>query len=179
MLGALQRFCTGTIVSRLGWLIVAGSIGMPALAVAPPAVRLFIYIPCVGTCPGQVQIIRVTAGEVFPIFVAAEDAPGFPDPGYTGTVTFSSTDPLATLPGPYTFTPADQGYHLFLKAGILKTVGSQTISVTDSSGVLPTGSWNVTVDAPAGVIPTTTATGAAIFAVLLLTSGVWLLHSRT
>jgi len=131
---------------------------MPALAIAPPAVRFFIDVPCVGICPGPVQIIRVTAGELFPIYVAAEYAPGFPDPGFTGTVTFSSTDPLATLPGPFTFMAADRGYHLFLNAGVLRTLGNQTISVMDSSGRLPTGSWNVTVDAPAGAILTTTAT---------------------
>ncbi len=51
---------------------------------------------------------------------------------YDGTVTFSSSDGLAVLPGDYTFTALDDGVHVF-DTIVLNTVGSQTVTVTDSS----------------------------------------------
>ena len=53
------------------------------------------------------------------------------DTDYTGTVKFSSTDPQAILPGDYTFTAADQGVHTF--TGIFKSVGTMSMTVTDST----------------------------------------------
>jgi hypothetical protein len=56
------------------------------------------------------------------------------DTNYSGTVTFSSTDPQATLPADYTFTAADQGVHTF--TGIFKTAGQVSIVATDlTSGI--------------------------------------------
>ena len=50
-----------------------------------------------------------SSGTPFTINVRAEDAYGNPASGYTGTVNFSSTDPAAFLPTPYTFTSDDLG----------------------------------------------------------------------
>ena len=51
---------------------------------------------------------------------------------YEGTVDLTSTDSLASgLPASYTFTAADDGSHSFTGV-ILKTVGTQTITATDS-----------------------------------------------
>src|SRR5262249_50049659 len=52
------------------------------------------------------------------------------DTGYTGTVTFTSSDPLAGLPAPFTFGPGDAGVHVF--SGTLTTAGNQTLLVSDS-----------------------------------------------
>src|SRR6185503_8372501 len=49
--------------------------------------------------------------------------------GYTGTVHFTSSDAQAILPADYTFLPADAGTHQF--SFTLKTLGDQTITVTD------------------------------------------------
>src|SRR5207247_3072797 len=46
-------------------------------------------------------------------YVMPQDAFGNSVPAYTGTVHFTSTDSLATLPAPYTFTSADYGFHWF------------------------------------------------------------------
>ncbi len=51
---------------------------------------------------------------------------------YTGTVYFTSTDPQAVLPAPYTFTTADHGVHDFGFANDLHTAGEQTVTVTDT-----------------------------------------------
>jgi uncharacterized delta-60 repeat protein len=72
-----------------------------------------------------------TAGVAQTITVTAEDASGNPNPGYTGTIHFTSSDPQAALPGDYTFTAADRGVHTFTIT--LKTAGFQSISVTDVS----------------------------------------------
>jgi hypothetical protein len=58
--------------------------------------------------------------------------------GYRGTVRFSSSDGQAMLPGNYAFTAADQGVHAFSGA-ILKTAGSQSITVTDTADSAFTG----------------------------------------
>jgi len=55
--------------------------------------------------------------------------------GYSGTVSFSTSDSGAgvVLPPDYTFTPADAGKHTFLDAFSLVTLGSQTLTVQDVS----------------------------------------------
>lgn len=41
---------------------------------------------------------------------------------------FTSSDPAATLPSNYYFTPSDAGSHTFTNAFLLTTAGSQTVS---------------------------------------------------
>ena len=53
------------------------------------------------------------------------------DSTYTGAVTFSSTDPLATLPPDYTVVAADHGFHTWSSALIWRTVGQQIVTATD------------------------------------------------
>jgi hypothetical protein len=75
-----------------------------------------------------------TAGTPFSVTVRAEDAFGNPASGYTGTVSFSSSDPAAFLPTPYTFTTNDLGAKT-LGNVILRATGTQTITVSDGSRV--------------------------------------------
>jgi hypothetical protein len=63
--------------------------------------------------------------------VSARTANGQPLTNYRGTVHFTSTDSRAILPDDYTFTAADNGTHTF--AGVLFTVGSQSITATDNT----------------------------------------------
>ena len=65
------------------------------------------------------------------------------DTAYTGTVQFSSSDPNVSLPASYTFTAADDGTHTF--SLVFKTVGSQTISVTDATNELYNLDWGISV----------------------------------
>jgi hypothetical protein len=60
-------------------------------------------------------------------------------PLYTGTIEFSSTDPDAVLPPPYTFRPGDKGVQRFNVA--LPTTGIHTITVIES-GSLKSGTSN-------------------------------------
>src|SRR5207302_10114524 len=71
------------------------------------------------------------AGVLYGYTVTAEDPYGNKANSYRGTIRFSSSDAQAVLRGDYTFTAADNGRHGF--SGILKTAGSQTVTVTDIS----------------------------------------------
>ncbi|HEX6491647.1 MAG TPA: hypothetical protein VF002_09790 [Gaiellaceae bacterium] len=79
----------------------------------------------------------VTSATPFEISVRAEDVYGNAACCYTGTVSFSSSDPNAFVPTPSRFSKADGGLKSFGNV-ILRTTGTQTISVRDDSGHLAT-----------------------------------------
>jgi hypothetical protein len=79
-----------------------------------------------------------TAGTSHSFTVTVTDAYGNLVTGYRGTVRFSSSDSQAGLPSSYTFTASDNGVHTF--SATLKTAGSQSLTVTDSSTPSVTGS---------------------------------------
>jgi hypothetical protein len=88
----------------------------------------------------------VTAGSAFSLTITALDAGNHLVPGYRGTVSFTSSDGSALLPGSYTFTAADNGVYTF--TGItLSTTGSQTVAATDTANDTLAGSTHVTVNA--------------------------------
>jgi hypothetical protein len=70
------------------------------------------------------------AGRAFTVTVTAKDAYSNTATGYTGTVTFSSSDPRAILPANYTFTSGDAGSHTF--SVTLRTAGTQSLTATDT-----------------------------------------------
>jgi FG-GAP-like repeat/RTX calcium-binding nonapeptide repeat (4 copies) len=70
-----------------------------------------------------------TAGVARSVTVSAFDLSGNPDPAYTGTVHFTSSDYQAVLPADYSFTAADHGVHTF--SVTLDTAGTQSLSVAD------------------------------------------------
>lgn len=77
----------------------------------------------------------VEAGTAFEIEVVAQDTNGNVIDDFTGTVSFGSSDPEATLPEAYTFEAADAGRRTF-SGVVLRAAGDQTITVTsdDVSG---------------------------------------------
>jgi hypothetical protein len=87
------------------------------------------------------------AGQPFAIIVSARDPYGNIDINYTGTVTFSSTDPQAGLPADHTFSPGDQG--VVALAVTLYTAGNQDLTATDTSDPTITGTTTVAVTAAA------------------------------
>jgi hypothetical protein len=74
-----------------------------------------------------------TAGVPFGATVRAVDQFGNNAADYAGTVTLTSSDPLASLPEPYAYATKDVGQHTFTKL-VLHTVGTQTVTATDSNG---------------------------------------------
>ena len=104
----------------------------------------------------------VIAGAVFNVTVTAFDAFNNTATGYTGTVTFTSTDPLA--PTPIASGTLNSGTGTFLAT--LKTAGPQTITASDSTTPSINGTSNtITVIAAAAthfdvVAPPTVTTGA-------------------
>jgi hypothetical protein len=91
----------------------------------------------------------VTAGTAFTFVVTALNANGNVFTGYTGTVTFTSSDPNATLPANYTFTAADGGTHIF--SATLMTAGTQSITATDTAISSITGTESSTTVQAASV----------------------------
>ncbi|WP_315097058.1 hypothetical protein [uncultured Cellulomonas sp.] len=87
------------------------------------------------------------AGQPFTVQVIAKDRWFNYSRTYRGTVTFTSTDPAATLPAPYTFTATDNGVHTF-PGVVLRSSGPRTLTATDTA---ITGTLTVTVASTAGV----------------------------
>jgi len=81
------------------------------------------------------------------VHLAVFNKDGSPATGYTGTVTFTSTDTVAYLPAQYTFTAADAGGHDFVTT--LNTAGMQSVTSTDSADAGLTATDSTTVDGPA------------------------------
>ena len=77
--------------------------------------------------------------------------------GYTGTVHFTSSDAQAILPADYTFLPGDSGSHVF--SFTLKTLGDQTITVTDTHSAGFTGTATINVNSTPDLAITKSHTG--------------------
>ncbi len=103
--------------------------------------------------------------------VTALDATGATVTGYTGTVHFTSTDAGVSsgsgLPADYTFLSGDNGVKTF--AGVkLETVGSKTITVTDTTTASIKGTTAAIAVTPGAAktlsvsIPTASAAGASV-----------------
>src|SRR5205823_7196819 len=80
--------------------------------------------------------------------VSLKDSYGNDATGYTGTLTFSSSDAQASIPPNYTFTPGDAGRHLFNVT--FAAAGAQNLTVTDAANpaIKATQAWTVTASAP-------------------------------
>jgi hypothetical protein len=88
------------------------------------------------------------SGVPFDVTVTLYDAWDNIATGYLGTVHFSSSDPLADLPGAYPFVPGDAGVHAFLNGVTLYTAGLQTVTAANCVPPPPktdTEEWTVTV----------------------------------
>jgi hypothetical protein len=79
----------------------------------------------------------VTSGTPFGITVRAEDAYGNAACCYTGTVSFTSSDPIAFVPAPSRFSTSDGSSKSF-GGLVLRATGQQTLSVNDDAGHVDT-----------------------------------------
>jgi len=83
------------------------------------------------------------AGSQYSFSITAQDSFQNIVPDYAGTVQFSTSDPIATLPANYTFNPgADNGTHSF--NATLRRAGQQSITLTDAANSLQ-ATLNLTV----------------------------------
>ena len=95
--------------------------------------------------PGPAATLAVStanpyvAGASHSLTVTARDAYGNVATGYRGTIRIISSDPAAVLPADYTFTAADAGVHVFTGGFTLKTLGSQSVTATDTTTGTITG----------------------------------------
>jgi uncharacterized protein (TIGR03437 family) len=83
---------------------------------------------------------EVAAGTSFNVTITALDQYGNLATGYTGTIHFSSTDVNPTLPGPVTLSSGSSTFQ-----AVLRTAGTQTITVTDVGNSLSGTSESLTV----------------------------------
>jgi hypothetical protein len=95
-----------------------------------PAASLSITAPATATA-GQPFDVTVTALDRLGNVASGSPGGGGP-PRYAGTVHFTSTDPLASLPPDYTFNALDAGVHKFSNVTLVAP-GNQTITASDVS----------------------------------------------
>jgi len=108
----------------------------------------------------------VTAGTANNLTVTVEDSYGNTVPGYTGTVTFTSTALKVVLPVNYTFTGGDAGVHTF--SATLRSAGTQSLTAMDTVNANISGSQTGIVVNPAATnhlvvsrFPSPTTAGAS------------------
>jgi hypothetical protein len=92
-----------------------------------------------------------TAGKAFTITVTALDPYNNVATGYRGTVRFTSSDKLASLPGNFIFTAGNGGVHTFGNGVTLRTSGTHTITAADLHSPSVTGSASVSVGVSASL----------------------------
>ena len=158
-LGTLGKPAKYVVGDRPTWVATAdfNGDGLPDMAVANSnsgTVTLLMTPLPVDHFSVNVLPPAVTAGKKVQAVVTARDAAGRLVPNFAGKVSLTGTDPKATLPLPFTFTPAAGGAHRFPVT--LRTAGSQSIlahfgSMTGSGvvAVLPAAATHLKVIAPA------------------------------
>jgi hypothetical protein len=90
-------------------------------------------------------IANTVAGTASSVTVRAYDSLNNIATGYTGTVSFTSSDPQANLPVSYTFVTGDAGARTFTNGVTLRTAGTQ--SVTAAGGAVSGTQSNIVVTA--------------------------------
>jgi hypothetical protein len=124
-----------------GYTLVAGSGALVGATSGP-------FTVIAGATQLHVQVLpdTVNAGGTADVQVTALDGNGNVVPTYVGTISFSASDPLATLPANYTFTPTDAGTHLFAGEATFSTAPSVTLSAFDTQNSSIFGVTQVTVN---------------------------------
>ena len=125
-------------------LRTAGDVTVTAADEATPAVTGGRTVTVRAAAAATLELVGVppqsTAGSAHALTVTARDPFGNVATGYTGTVQFSSTDPAATVPGPYAFQPVDAGTRAFPAGVTFRTAGTHTLTVVDPAAPALTAS---------------------------------------
>ena len=124
--------------------------GIQSITVSDPAHQLSLTQSNINVNPAAATSLRVgvtspvIAGVPNSITVTAYDAYGNVATGYTGTVAFTTSDPIGAMPANYTFNWYNGGVESL--TATLNLVGTQTITVTDTATASITGSVSTTVE---------------------------------
>jgi len=111
------------------------------------------------------------AGVAVNVIVTVLDSNGNVATAYTGTITFTSTDPSATLPANYTFVAADAGTRTFVGGVTLRTVGEHTVTARDVAMSSIAGSQTgITVRSPPTLLAEDFEGGLGLWSV---DNGIW------
>jgi hypothetical protein len=179
---ALTRWPGSTLrVAAIGFLVLLFASGTVSAA---PATRLVVsecprcaFVPPL--CPTKFCLdASAVSGSAFPLTVAAIDAAGLVDTGYTGTVMFSSSDSSAILPPSFSFAPEDAGVAV-INGFVLAQFGTQTITATDAGNPAISGTLQISVVATLASIPTTSEAARVSMAAALAVLGLWLSWRRS
>jgi hypothetical protein len=139
----LQTAGTPTVLAKdTGTATITGSAGV---TLAPAPVDHFAVSAAPSAAAGGILNVTVTAQDVFGNTVT----------NYGGTVHLGSSDPQAAHLADYSFVAGDGGSHTF--NAVLKTAGSQTVMVTDSTGATGGTSVGVTPAALAYFLASTSS----------------------
>jgi hypothetical protein len=122
---------------RHTFTVMLGTLGRQTLTVTDAATPAIVggTVVTVMTAPVASSLLvsgfpaSINGGVAGSVTVTARDAMGNTLTGYRGTVLFVSSDPLAQVPGTYTFTAADNGVHTFMAT--LNMIGTQSITALD------------------------------------------------
>ncbi|NOK21301.1 lamin tail domain-containing protein [Corallococcus carmarthensis] len=111
----------------------AGTQSFTATDAATPALTVTVTADVRASTAASFEVIAgagpFAAGDALSYELVARDAYGNVAKEYASTVTFSSTDSQAVLPGAYTFTLLDEGRHTFSVE--LRTEGNQEVTAED------------------------------------------------
>jgi hypothetical protein len=131
----VHTFSSGVILKTAGSQTVTASDTVTSAITGSAAVTINAAAASTMTVTGFPS--STTAGVAGGFTVTLKDPYGNRASGYTGTVHFTSSDAKASLPANYTFTAADAGVHTF--SAILKTAGTQSVTVADTTTTSLTG----------------------------------------
>ena len=110
------------------------------------------------------SLASISSGTSDTLTITAQDQFNNTAAGYLGTINFTGTGGASFHPASYTFGPADGGTHVFVNDDTENTVGTQTVTATDSLTSSITGSNTISVTAG-------TATHFTVIAPAVTTAG--------
>ncbi len=127
----VHTFRGGITLKTAGWrtigvadVVTASVNGSQSVTVNPgPAAILIPTGLAAASEAGTTNILTVTLRDAFGNVAA----------GYRGSIGFQTTDPVATLPGVYTFSASDAGVHTYFGGLVFRTAGAQNLTIADIS----------------------------------------------
>jgi large repetitive protein len=123
-----QHTFVGTLKTAGTHSITATDLGNASFVATQPGI---VVVPAAGSVLTLSSIPpSVVAGASNTVLATVRDKFGNIATGYTGTLSFSSTDPQAGLPVDYAFMASDKGQKTFTVS--LKTAGTQDVAVVDT-----------------------------------------------